>query len=113
MFPSFLPLAAVGIQGPQASTGDEGAARAGCEKPGATYAKGTEDVDSPHGLSRTAKNLTSPLRKDSVVSCDTQSRKMEEEGSGRHPGMADTDRRKQYSLEVFKTRLDGALRNLV
>lgn len=102
MLLSLLPLPAAGTQGVEASTGDEAAARAGCENPAATYATGMEDVNSPHGLPRTVKNLTSPLRKGSGISFGTLNGKMEEAGSGHHPGIADPDRREQYSHPGLK-----------
>lgn len=80
----------------QASPGGEAAARPGCENPAATYAKGMEDVDSPHALPRAAKNLTLSLRRGSRISFGTLNRKVEEAGSGHHPGIADPDRREQY-----------------
>lgn len=104
MLPSLLPLAAVGIRGAQASTGDEVAARAGCENPAATYAKGTEDVSSPHALPRAAKNLTSPMRSSSDSSFGTLNIKMEEAESGHHPGIADPDR----SEKIFTSRAERA-----
>lgn len=42
-----LALAEAGILGTQDSTGNEVAARAGCENPAATFAKGMEDDNSP------------------------------------------------------------------
>lgn len=87
VLPSLLPLAAVGIWGAQASTRHETAVRAGCENPASNYAKGMEDIGTPHALPKAVKNLSSPLKSSSDSSFGTPNRKMEEAGSRQHPGI--------------------------
>jgi len=102
VIPPLLPSAAVDIRSAQACTGDEAAAGTGCENPTAAYARGMEDADSPHALPKAVTNLTSPSRSSSDSSFATLNRKMEEAGSGHHPGIADPDRREQYSHPGLK-----------
>lgn len=92
---SLFPLPTVGIWGTQASTGDEEAYRAGCESPPADCAKGMEVLILSTFYQKQQKNSTHLWRENSRFV--TLNRKMEEAGSGHHPGIEDLDRREQYS----------------
>lgn len=64
------------------------------------YAKGTEDTDYPHIRPKAAKYSLHFWKASS--SFGILNRKMEEAGSGHHPGIADLDRREKYSHSRLK-----------